>query len=155
MVVIGIVQCGPALYKVGPQPSQVFGGEPDLFADLVANAPKVTKTNAIDCEKFARIVDPHAFQNVLRVEGVTQLGHGGGGRGREGRRGRKTLGLGWMHGLPGGEDGAPGAKHFFRVVKAPFEIAPQGFGKKCSEAFARDRVKHFACDGGFHVQHGR
>ena len=153
-IVIGVVQCRSALRQVWPQARQLFGRQSDFFANFVADATQVTKPNAINSEEFACVMDAHALQNVLCFQGVTQLRHGGGGRGCE-RRGVKALRLGWMHGLSRGKDGAPGAQHFFGVVKACFVVATQTFAEKRGETFTGDRIEHIAGDGGFDVEHGR
>ena len=145
------------LRQVGPPPGQFLGGQPNFLADLVAHPPQIAEADAIHRQQFAGVVDAHALQEVLRLQAVAQLGHGGVRRGRhgDGRQALRRAGVIRMNRLAGGKDRAPPPQQVFGVVEAFAVVALQGLGEERGEAFARDRVEHVALDGGLDVQHGR
>ena len=121
-----VVRRSAALGQVRATACQIFRCESDLLADLVAHTAQVAKADAIHREQFTRVMDAHAFQDVLGLQAVAQLSHGGERGCGQRDRTKATVGsavpsLAGMYGLPGREDGAPGAQHLFGVVE-PFLV---------------------------------
>ena len=96
----------------------------------------------------------------MGLQAVAELGHRGERGGGQRDRAKTTVGLAvpnlaGMDDLPGREDGAPGAQHFFGVVEAVPVVAPERLGEEGGEALARDRVENIALDTGFDSEHRR
>ena len=67
------VRRSAALGQVRTAACQILRRESDLLANLVAHTAQVAKADTIHCQQFTRVVDAHAFQDVLSFQAVAQL----------------------------------------------------------------------------------